>query len=215
MSRSRASQNQVLVALFIGLVIGIAIGVYISKPQTQAPQQTFSRETIRETVTITSPGSQETLNYTILIDEDYYKELSQWIPRANKSMYVIMYVVKYDPKDPNDPVNKLLYTLSNLSKRGVDVKVVVDDETYRSYPETIDFMLRNNISVKLDESSARTTHTKLVIIDGEVVFFGSHNWTQSALEKNHELSIMIINRDVANTLTKYFNKIWSNGRSVV
>jgi len=74
--------------------------------------------------------------------------------------------------------------------------------------------LSHNISVKLDESSGRTTHTKLVIIDGKIVFLGSHNWTQSALQRNHEVSVLIYDEDVAKILLRYFFDIWSNGRAV-
>jgi phosphatidylserine/phosphatidylglycerophosphate/cardiolipin synthase-like enzyme len=205
---TRASTASLLAVFLIGLVVGgLIVYIIASKRGLEG--------LYRETVTITQPIERVgEYNYTILIDKDYYNELIKWLPRANSSVYVIMFVIKYDPRDPKDPVNRVLDILINLSKKGVDVKIVVDDETKRSYPETIDYLLRHNMSIKLDESASRTTHTKLVIIDGKIVFFGSHNWTQSALTQNHEVSIMIISKEVANKLIQYFNSIWSSGRAV-
>lgn len=205
---TKASTASLLAVFLIGLVVGgLIVYIFTSKRGLEG----YYQETVTITQQIETVGEY---NYTILIDKDYYNELIKWLPRANSSVYVIMFVIKYDPRDPKDPVNRILDTLINLSKKGVDVKIVVDDETKRSYPETIDYLLRHNVSIKLDESASRTTHTKLVIIDGKIVFFGSHNWTQSALTQNHEVSIMIMSKEVANKLTQYFNSIWSSGRAV-
>jgi len=86
-----------------------------------------------------------------------------------------MYVVKYDPHEPDDPVNILLETLANMSSWGLDVKIVVDDETYTSYPETIEFLKNSSVSLKLDEYKSHTTHAKIVIVDNETAVLGSHN----------------------------------------
>jgi phosphatidylserine/phosphatidylglycerophosphate/cardiolipin synthase-like enzyme len=149
-----------------------------------------------------------------LFDRDYFSALVQWVERANVSIHVVMYAAKYDPSEPGDPVNQLLNKLAYARSRGVDVRVVVDDETAKSYPQTIDFLKNSGIAVKLDESSGRTTHAKLVIIDGKAVLVGSHNWTESALSYNHEASVLIISQDIAEKFEEYFESIWSSGRVV-
>ncbi|NAZ14106.1 MAG: phospholipase [Desulfurococcales archaeon] len=206
------TQSLTMMILVI-FIVGVAVGYIISSKNIG--REEVVEKTVYQTLTsIIEPSISSSKNLSILLDKDYYGNLSVILPRANKSVYVIMYVIKYDPKDPMDPVNTLLNILINLSKRNVDVKIIVDDETYNSYPETINYLLSHNISVKLDESSGRTTHTKLVIIDGKIVFLGSHNWTQSALQRNHEVSVLIYDEDVAKILLRYFFNIWSNGRAV-
>ena len=64
-----------------------------------------------------------------LPDNQYSKNLVRLLDMANESVYVALYVVKYDPKQPGDPVNQLLEKLVELKNRGVDVKIVVDDLT--------------------------------------------------------------------------------------
>jgi|GEM_PF-384318 len=206
------TQSLTMMILVI-FIVGVAVGYIISSKNIG--REEVVEKTVYQTLTsIIGPSISSSKNLSILLDKDYYGNLSVILSRANKSVYVIMYVIKYDPKDPMDPVNTLLNILINLSKRNVDVKIIVDDETYNSYPETINYLLSHNISVKLDESSGRTTHTKLVIIDGKIVFLGSHNWTQSALQRNHEVSVLIYDEDVAKILLRYFFDIWSNGRAV-
>jgi len=206
------TQSLIMMILVI-FIVGVAVGYIISSKNIG--REEVVEKTVYQTLTsIIGPSISSSKNLSILLDKDYYGNLSVILSRANKSVYVIMYVIKYDPKDPRDPVNTLLNILINLSKRNVDVKIIVDDETYNSYPETINYLLSHNISVKLDESSGRTTHTKLVIIDGKIVFLGSHNWTQSALQRNHEVSVLIYDEDVAKILLRYFFDIWSNGRAV-
>lgn len=57
---------------------------------------------------------------------------------ASKSIYAAIFVIKYDVKEYDDPVNQLLYALVNSHKRVLDVKVLVDDPTLRNYLNTIE-----------------------------------------------------------------------------
>jgi len=166
------------------------------------------------TVTYTTTAPQGQVSATPLIDKNYFTTLLNHIEKATTSIHVIMYVVKYDPKEYNDPVNQILNGLASAYQRGVDVKVIVDDETYKSYPQTIEFLKSHEIPVKLDEKSSKRTHAKIIIIDGKIVFIGSHNWTESALTYNHEASVLINSQEIAKAFEEYFQNIWDNGRTV-
>lgn len=199
-SVSRAGKAASIISLIlIGFVTGFLTANYFRAPSPQ-------------TQLITNTTSCPTL--TTLTDREYFTELKNLLTKANSSVYVIMYVIKYDPRQPEDPVNQLLRILVELKKKGLDVKVVVDDVTYDSYPQTINYLKNNGVPIRLDESSSRTTHAKLIIIDNETVIIGSHNWTESALSYNRETSIMIQDKETATKLTEYFTKIWNNGRTI-
>ncbi len=156
------------------------------------------------------PISEFTL--TLLPNEEYFHRVYELVNRANSSIHIVMYVVKYDPKEAEDPANVLLAALKAARDRGLDVKVVVDDVTKSDYPETIAYLKANGIPVRLDPKSGITTHAKLVIIDGKIVIMGSHNWTESALSRNNEYSVLIYSRDVASEVEKYFQNLWEKGR---
>ena len=150
----------------------------------------------------------------VVEDSQYLSAVTPLIERANRSVYVIMFVMKYDPGDDDDPVNELLSILADTASRGVDVRVLVDEETRDSYPQTIEFLKEHGIGVRLDKSSGITTHAKVVIVDGEFVVIGSHNWTESALRYNHEVSALIRSGKAAEELTNYFERLWDEGRAV-
>jgi len=160
-----------------------------------------------------SPGKEEPA-ITPLPDKSYYAVVKGLIDRANRSVAVIMYVVKYDPNEIDDPVNTLLNALVRAKERGLSVRIVLDDATYRSYRETLDYLMSKGVEVALDEKAGVTTHVKMVIIDEEYLVVGSHNWTESALSYNHEYSVMIRSREMAGRALSYFNNIWVKGRKV-
>jgi len=150
----------------------------------------------------------------ILEDHEYFNRVKSLIKSANESVYIAIFVVKYDPKEYDDPVNQLLYELVDAKKRGLDVKVLVDDPTLKSYPQTISFLKKNSIPIKLDKSRGITSHMKIVIVDGRYLIIGSHNWTESALSYNHEVSVLIVSEHYSKMVTKYFLSLWSEGRSL-
>ncbi|RLG92430.1 MAG: hypothetical protein DRO36_01440 [Candidatus Hecatellales archaeon] len=156
-----------------------------------------------------------TVRIELLEDKEYYPEACRLISHANKSIQIIMYVVKYDSKHEKDPVNVLLKGLVEAKKRGVEVKVLVDDVTLKSYPQTIKFLSENKIPVRLDPSRWVTTHTKMVIVDGKYLLVGSHNWTESALTRNHEVTVKIYSEKFAGEALKYFDSLWDYGRKVL
>lgn len=200
---ARTSAAGVLLAFVLGVLIGASV-IYQYREQAR----------IGTTTTVTLFREPYPKPLRVLVDTDYFDELRRVLPRANRSVYVLMYVVKYDPKEPDDPVNQLLHALADLSSRGVDVRVVVDDETYRSYYETIGFLKSYGVPVRLDEGARTTTHAKVVIVDEETVFVGSHNWTESALTLNREVSVVIKDPSISQSIVRYFTDMWNRGRDV-
>jgi len=149
----------------------------------------------------------------LLKNVEYYNTLLEDIRRANKSILVAMYVIKYDPFDFDDPVNRLLEELVRARERGVDVRVLIEfktrgEELYENL-EAYEFLKNHNISVKLDRDPSTTIHTKLVIIDDRIVYLGSHNWSEESLQHNDEVSVRIVSEDNARSLEEYFQVLWS------
>ena len=184
-------------------ILGVIIGYFTAIQISQSSEQPSTRG-------VFIPQN----NVLFLPDDAYYGNITWYLDQANRSVYVVMYVVKYDASQYNDPVNVILRKLVDLHKRGVDVKVVVDDETKNSYPATINYLVGNGVPVRLDESQGRTTHCKVVVIDDQYVFIGSHNWTESALKYNHETTLLVNSSELASQVEKYIESIWSRGRLI-
>ena len=212
-----------VVLLVIGVIIGIFTGygvksqeIAVSITKTVTSVETISTThkityTVTTTVTVSSSYFEE-----LLEDKEYYKTLLDVIKRANKSVYVAMYVIKYDPREglEEDPVNMILYELCKLRSKGLDIKVLIDDTTYKSYYETIEYLKDCGIDIKLKPKEVSRAHLKVVIIDGKYLFVGSHNWTESALWFNKEVTVLTTDPKLISEALDYFNDLWTNGESI-
>ena len=213
-----------VVLLVIGVIIGIftsygvksqEIAVSITKTVTSVETISTTHKKITYTVTTTVTVSSSYFE-ELLEDEEYYKTLLDVIKRANKSVYVAMYVIKYDPCErlKEDPVNMILYKLCKLKSKGLDIKVLVDDTTYKSYYETIEYLKDCGIDIKLKPKEISRAHLKVVIIDGKYLFVGSHNRTESALWFNKEITVLTTDPKLISEALDYFNDLWANGESI-
>ncbi|WP_231855745.1 phospholipase D-like domain-containing protein [Thermococcus peptonophilus] len=140
----------------------------------------------------------------LLIERDYYEEAIEAIDGATQEIYVMMFSMLYDPDDWSDEANDLINALIRARRRGVEVHVLLENslDTNR---EAYDYLKSNGIDVSYD-SPSKTLHAKIVVIDGRIVFLGSHNWSESALHWNHEVSVKIISKQLAGEVINYF---WS------
>ncbi len=57
-------------------------------------------------------------------------------------------------------------------------------------------------------SSSKTLHTKLILIDNKIAILGSHNYTMSAFNLNHEISLIIYEAPFVSRLKQYFDNLW-------
>ncbi|MBP1911845.1 phospholipase D-like domain-containing protein [Thermococcus stetteri] len=140
----------------------------------------------------------------LLIERDYYVEAIEAIDDAAEEIYVMMFSMLYDPDDWSDEANGLINALIRARRRGVEVHVLLENslDTNR---EAYSYLRSNGVDVSYDSPST-TLHSKVVIVDGRIVFIGSHNWSESALHWNHEVSVKIVSRELARRLIDYF---WS------
>ena len=150
-----------------------------------------------------------TASVEVLIDEEYYHRVLWAIENSKDSIYVMMFFMKYDAGDTFDWANDLIRALVSARRRGVEVHVLLDERIDEN-AETYYYLAANGIDVSFD-SPQTTLHAKVVVVDGKLVFIGSHNWSESALYWNHEVSVEIRSRKMAERLIEYFNTVKNGG----
>ncbi len=177
---------------------------------TTVPRTKTVLSTIVLTKVVTKGSSVAKPLTKVLIGSSYPLEVLKLIERANKSVYVMMFAMKYYPGEPWSVVNKVIYALCSDAKKGLDVRVLVDYVTYKEYRPTIDFLKKCGVEVKVwkECGSIWKLHAKVVIVDGKYVVVGSHNWTYSAFSHNIEVSVEIESPSIASRLTNLFLGLW-------
>lgn len=153
-------------------------------------------------------------NYTAIVmnDRQYYQAAFELLQSANKSIHMSMYVVFW--YEDNNEIKNLVNILTTKAKSGLDVKVFFDTDPGNQMVTsnntlTAQYLINNGVQVKFDSQSV-TTHTKLIIIDSKIVIIGSTNWSYSAVNRNHEANVAIVDEKLAEKYEEYFSALWNS-----
>ena len=127
------------------------------------------------------------------------KTLIQEINQAKESIRLAIYGFS------NDRIRDAVLA---TFKRGVDTKIVTDDT--EANKENILILKEAGIEVVDDEDSSALMHNKFLIIDANVVWTGSANYTYYSFFKNNENMVRIKSRKIANVYLEEFNEIFNH-----
>jgi phosphatidylserine/phosphatidylglycerophosphate/cardiolipin synthase-like enzyme len=135
------------------------------------------------------------------------------IGKAQKEILVALYAFTSDD---------LAWSLVKASRRGVEVRVVLDQAFDREFENSKGtFLEKQGLSVRRISGRARRNregkgglmHQKFAVIDRKVVLTGSYNWTASAEDFNSENLLLF--RDagpLAEEYRKEFFHLWERQR---
>ena len=148
----------------------------------------------------------------------YYPAVHELLKQAKKSVYIVMFEMFYYRKYPESLENQLVQDLIDAHKRGVNVEVILEQDTWgritRRNKREGGFMLSEaGVQVYFD-SRSQATHDKLIIVDERYTIIGSTNWSYYALEKNNEASVLIDSIPLAKFYLEEFNRIKSECPSI-
>jgi phosphatidylserine/phosphatidylglycerophosphate/cardiolipin synthase-like enzyme len=199
-----------MIPIFISLIIGIGIGYVVSLDRISELRDEV--RSLESEISVLTAKLERMAGYEVYVlnDREYYHSIKRDIENADKTISVAMCSMIYDPNDPFDWANDLIRELAHAKERGVDVTVIIEHRTYWGYMdknlEAYDYLLAHGITVRLDDEKD-TDHMKLVIIDDNIVYVGSHNWSESALHHNRETSVKIVSENIAEIFKAYFETI--------
>jgi phosphatidylserine/phosphatidylglycerophosphate/cardiolipin synthase-like enzyme len=143
----------------------------------------------------------------VLKNNDFLPALLNAIDEARDEIFISIFSFRAGVHKRSYP-DRILAHLGRAVKRGVDVKVVLEitgktnDELSAQNRKTKKLLEEQGVVVYLD-SPKKTTHTKLIVIDQRLVILGSHNWTQSALKYNNEISLLVESQELAREARDY------------
>lgn len=149
---------------------------------------------------------------SVLEGSQYYKSVQDIIKAANMSIRLAMFHVAYTNED--HPTKSLLDELITAEKRGVDVKVIFDqDRENDPYKSTIinkaakEYLENNGISCKFDKPEI-LLHSKYLVIDSKYCVIGSHNWSAGSYFQFDDISFVVCSTEIAEQLSERFEQLW-------
>lgn len=146
---------------------------------------------------------KQTFNKTIeaIIGNEFSPKVVPLIDNAKKSIKIIVFDWRNYQTDLGSAVFKLNQALIASADRGVDVRVIISAKNSNSKWLKDFFNVREVYTKKL-------IHSKMIIVDDEVLILGSHNLTFSGLELNQELSIIVSGKVEIYKFVDFFNNIY-------
>ncbi|MDO8662694.1 MAG: phospholipase D-like domain-containing protein [Candidatus Omnitrophota bacterium] len=163
----------------------------------------FSILIISIVFTVTPGFTSET---NILLGPDYFQSTRQAIQNAKESIYMAMYLINVESTPTDSPASILLEDLISAKKRGVYVKVILDDTIFKVNYNAYKRLQQAGIDVFIDSTKA-VLHAKGIVIDSKISILGSFNWSRASLYNNYEFAAYIENPRQAKKLLEYISNI--------
>ena len=136
-------------------------------------------------------------------DDNVQANLLELVSNARESIYFMAFSFTADPL--GDAVRA-------RAQDGLVVSGVMDSEQVNSNIGTeFDPFSQAGVDV-LRDNNAGQMHHKVIIIDGNIVVFGSYNFTNNAETVNDENLIVIYNEDIAAQFSGEFERIYSQAQ---
>lgn len=136
---------------------------------------------------------------TPLCGQDYLTVAQDLIRNARQSIFLKMYL--FSSRDSFGW--GLAKELIEAHRHGVEVEVILDKsgEGDRKNEMTYNYLKEAGIRVRYDSDEV-LTHSKILIVDNEMVIVGSQNWTMAGLSLNNEAGVFIKSKKISEGLLK-------------
>ncbi len=136
----------------------------------------------------------------LVTNKKYFSRANEVIQTAQQKLRIVQFEtgIGYAP-------DNLVQALIAAKNRGVDVKVLLDQEV--TYNQTTMATLKAaGVTVMIDSNKLRT-HAKIVASEQGFVI-GSTNWSSSSIEKNNETNILVRDAGLTGQLHTWLDKLW-------
>jgi len=154
-------------------------------------------------------------NIEVLLNKDYTYKVLKYLKNAKKEVIISSFMWCCHPEKYGSLPCKILDEIIHLVEKGVKVTIILekDIKSESSCNKVIPLIFQKtllrkykNLKIYFDDPFKRS-HQKIILIDKNIVFIGSHNITQSALKYNNEVSVLIKSKKVYKKLKDYLANV--------
>ncbi|MEM7231868.1 MAG: phospholipase D-like domain-containing protein [Planctomycetota bacterium] len=129
---------------------------------------------------------------------DCVEAIRRFVQSARKSLDVCVFTITD---------NRISDEILDADRRGVQVRVVTDDDKAEDLGSDVEHLIRSGIQVRIDETD-KHMHHKFAVADAETVLTGSYNWTRSAATVNEENVVILSDPSIVKAFRGEFDKLW-------
>ena len=139
--------------------------------------------------------------------------LSALFAHAKSRIWICTYVFSCNENRKSDPVTGWLKLFTGyVESKSVDVRIVLDlpkknRPNYSCNSYFMRYFFAHGIPFR-SLPSQNSIHGKLIIIDDEIVFVGSHNMAASSLFNPSDLTVEIRNTGTCQKMIDYYMSMW-------
>lgn len=130
--------------------------------------------------------------------EECLRTIRTLIGRARQTLDICVFTITDD---------RITEAILAAHTRGVEVRVLTDDEKSMDRGSDVLTMQRAGISVRMDAAEDHMHH-KFALFDDAIVLTGSYNWTRSAALRNQENLIVSDDADLVESFSEEFDRLW-------
>ncbi len=151
---------------------------------------------------------------TTLDNPDIRNTQEVWLEMINSAQKTLDIEQFYISNEKGEPLDTILHAIIAAAKRGVIVRIIVDGEMFRTYPDDVTWIEQQsaNITKHVIDFKALAggiQHSKYFIVDGKEVFLGSQNFDWRALKHIHELGVRFSgDYDLIRIYSDIFDEDW-------
>lgn len=117
------------------------------------------------------------------------------------------------------PDDHFLSLLGDAAGRGVDVEVMVPgtnaDQRFVQLAAEAQFERLLDAGVKIWSYQPTMIHAKIVLVDDMVACVGSANFDRRSMKLNHEVEVMVLDRDVVAELDGHYDEDVANSEQII
>ena len=138
-----------------------------------------------------------------IIGSEFPKKVIPLIENSKKTMDIIVFDWRWYPQDPGASVQLFNQAIVRAVRRGVRVRAIANNDEIVKILNSVGCEAKRLLTKKL-------VHSKMMVIDGNIVVVGSHNYTESAFQMNLELSVILDNLENVADFSNFFQNLFSN-----
>lgn len=102
---------------------------------------------------------------------------------------------------------EIFSALLDAHERGVEVNIIMEKRMMNSKSSKFKILQDYGINIIFD-SNPGSMHHKFIVIDEEIVQFGSMNYSENAIKRNNENILIIYNSAIARAFIGEFERLW-------